>query len=97
MPLLKMLEEKPPARCFFLMILACSRQGLACPTIGSRCRELRLSRWGHETLPARAWIRQDVDVPSDTAALTNCPPESVGERDRGLISGRGGLSILLPN
>jgi DNA polymerase III subunit delta' len=85
--LLKMLEE-PPARCFFLMI---SHQptGLL-PTIRSRCRELRLSPLDHDDM-ARALEQAGIEVPADTAALTELSAGSVGEAMR-LIS-QGGLSI----
>lgn len=85
--LLKMLEE-PPARCTFLMV---SHQptGLL-PTIRSRCRELRLSPLQAEDM-ARALAQAGVDMPADTAALTELSSGSVGEAIR-LIS-QGGLEI----
>lgn len=85
--LLKMLEE-PPARCFFLMI---SHQptGLL-PTIRSRCRELRLAPLGADDM-ARALAQAGIDLPANTAALTELSAGSVGEAIR-LLS-QGGLEI----
>ena len=85
--LLKMLEE-PPARCVFLMI---SHQptGLL-PTIRSRCRELRCGPLGADDM-ARALDQAGIDLPADTAALTELSAGSVGEAIR-LLS-QGGLEL----
>jgi DNA polymerase III subunit delta' len=85
--LLKMLEE-PPANCAFILI---SHQptGLL-PTIRSRCRELRLSPLGADDM-AHALQQAGVDLPRDTAALTELSSGSVGEAIR-LIS-QGGLEV----
>jgi hypothetical protein len=76
--LLKALEE-PPENA--VLLLVAHQPSTLLPTIRSRCRELRLGPLGAADM-AQALRQAGIELPADTAALTELSAGSVGEAIR---------------